>query len=433
MMIDFASIFLVFSAVLAWGAREPWAMAAFSAGALLILSGKLILEVWSGRLQLFYSPVLLPVTGLFALIALQLCAPRTGLNLHPGVLPYTVEPYTTGLYLLLTVGYFALWFSVTHGSPSQQRLTWILISIAGFGVFQAFCGLAQYWGGIHSIWNVPTNDNIAQGTLENRNHYALLMNITIATGIGFLYKRTLELLRGRRLNLRAIAGMSESPKLILIVVWIALMGFSVFASQSRMGIIALFLGLGVMLVAVASAEKKKYTTVLVFLVLIGILGLALHAGIDAVLERYANLGKPGYLEGNRLSTWRDAWPMIRQTLLFGKGLGSFQWTFQAYETLQPDKPAAYAHNDYLQALAEVGTVGLGLLAWAFAACWRTAVSNLRSRDPLLCGFGLATIGALAATAAQELTDYSLCTPGVAALLLLLIAANERAGRSALHA
>jgi hypothetical protein len=37
-----------------------------------------------------------------------------------------------------------------------------------------------------------------------------------------------------------------------------------------------------------------------------------------------------------------------------------------HESVNPDKPTRYAHNDYLQALAEVGIVGLNLRAGALA-------------------------------------------------------------------
>jgi O-antigen ligase len=166
--------------------------------------------------------------------------------------------------------------------------------------------------------------------------------------------------------------------------------------------------------------------VLVIAVAIAIIGLGLYTGIDAAFERYAELTQPGQFEAGRVSLWRDAWPMIWETPWFGKGLGSFQWTFRAYETEMPDIPAIYAHNDYLQILAETGIVGLCLVILAFAACWQTARRNLLDADPMIRGIGLAAIGALAATAVQEITDFSLYIPGTAALFFLLIGLNERA-------
>jgi O-antigen ligase len=262
--------------------------------------------------------------------------------------------------------------------------------------------------------------------MPNHNHYALLLNIALSMGVGYLYMRSIELLRGQKLTLRSILAMPDSPKLAWILVWLAITGLGVLGSASRMGIFAMFVCLGFMVTAVGLAEGKKYASVLVLTVVIAIVGFGLYAGMDAAFERYAELAQPGQLEAGRISTWRDAWPMIWSTPWFGKGLGSFQWTFRAYETMMPDIPAVYAHNDYLQIVAETGVAGLCLVIWAFAACWQTAKQNLLDRDPLVRGIGLAAIGSLSAAAVQEITDYSLYIPGTAALFILLIGLNERA-------
>jgi hypothetical protein len=77
-------------------------------------------------------------------------------------------------------------------------------------------------------------------------------------------------------------------------------------------------------------------------------------------------------------------------------------------------------------MAEIGIVGFALLIWAGMVCLRTARRNLLAKDHLVRGIGLSTLGVLAATAIQEITDYSLYIPGVAAMFILLIALNERA-------
>jgi O-antigen ligase len=428
MLIDLASVALVLFAAMAWGANTPWAIALFSAGSLLVLAWRLIWDAWRGRLRLFWSWLFLPAFGLLALIGLQQLSPRVALDAPPGSLPHTVEPYTTGLYLLLAAGYAALLFSVVHGFRSRKQLYRLMVLIIGFGVFESLYGLVQSLGGVHYIWNVPfaVAENRARGTLMNFNHYALMLNLAISVGVGYLYARSAKLLVGGKLNLRRVLGMPDSARLAWIVVWLALIGFGVFASLSRMGTIAMFVCLGGMLAAGRLAEGKKRRAVIVFCVLFAVVSLGLYAGVEGLMERYARIAQPGYFERDRIPLWRDAWPMVSTTLWFGKGLGSFMWTFPAYETMEPDIPAMYAHNDYLQVMAEIGIVGFALLIWAFLICWRSARRNLLAKDHLVRGIGLATLGVLAATAIQEITDYSLYIPGVAAMFILLIALNERA-------
>jgi O-antigen ligase len=62
----------------------------------------------------------------------------------------------------------------------------------------------------------------------------------------------------------------------------------------------------------------------------------------------------GFWEKDRISIWRDAWRIIHGRLIFDEGLGTFQWLFPAYEKMDPNTPARYAHNDYIQALVETG-------------------------------------------------------------------------------
>jgi O-antigen ligase len=424
MLIDLTSVALVLFAAMAWGANTPWAIALFSGGSLLVLAWRLIWDAWRGQLRLFWSWLFLPAFGLLALIGLQQLLPRVALDAPLDSLPHSVEPHTTGLYFLLAAGYAALGLSVIHGFRSRRQLYRLMVLVITFGVLESLYGLVQSLGGIHYIWTVPFTDNRARGTLMNPNHYALLLNLAISVGVGYLYARSVKLLRGRKLNLRRLLRMPDSAKLAWIVVWLALIGFGVFVSLSRMGSIAMFVGLGGMLAAGRLVEGGRLRTVIVFSVLFAIVGLGLYAGVEGLLERYMILSQFG--ERDRIPIWRDAWPMASTTLWFGKGLGSFMWTFPAYETIEPDIPAMYAHNDYLQILAEFGIVGIALLIWAGMVCLRTARRNLLAKDHLVKGIGLATLGVLAATVIQEITDYSLYIPGVAAMFILLIALNERA-------
>lgn len=296
------------------------------------------------------------------------------------------------------------------------------------GVFEALYGLAQYIGGYNYIWDFPVAGDIARGTLINRNHYALLLNLSICCGIGYLYYCSAQLLASRNLSVRGVLSRPGSAKLAWIILWLGFMGLALVFSMSRMGIIAMLSCLGVMIVSAKASELHgKRTTVMGLALLCLILGLAVYVGVDAVLDRFEAVAQTGYFEKNRFPIWSNAWAMTRRVAAFGQGLGTFRWAFPAYEMFEPDIPARYAHNDYLQLLAETGWIGLLLIAAAFAASWRSALRNLvRSSDPLVRGIGLATLGALSATALQEITDFSLYIPGVAVFLAVMIGLNYRA-------
>ncbi len=428
MIFDAAVVGILCFAALAWGANEPWAMAFISILTFATLALRSLWDCLRGGATLKVAWGFVPLFMFAAYAGLQLLRPAPALR--PGSVspPLTVEPYSTGLYLLLAGACVALAFLVANGFRTRLQVKRLLICLLALGVFEALYGLAQYLGGYHYIWDFPVAGDYARGTLVNRNHYALLLNLSICCGIGYLYYRSAHLLPGRDLTFRAVLGRPGSAKLAWVILWLGIIGLALVFSMSRMGIFAMLFCIGVMIVsAKASAKGGRRTTVMGFALLCLILGLAVYVGVDAVLARFEAAAQTGILERDRFPIWSNAWTMARSVAAFGQGLGTFQWTFPAYERIEPDIPARYAHNDYLQLLAETGGVGLLMVAAAFVAAWLAARKNLvRSSDPLVRGVGLATLGALSAAALQEITDFSLYIPGVAVFLAVIIGLNYRA-------
>jgi O-antigen ligase len=425
-ILDILTIALLYFTAIAGGARSTQGMYLFSGAAILLWTCRVIMEAARGRVPLFFAWAYIPSLGLLALAALQRLHPRIALGSESRFFPHTVEPHTTELYLILAVGFAALGLSVIHGFSTRRQLIRLAIALIALGALEFLYGLVQYLTGFTFAWDAPFHSDAPHGTLANRNHYALLLNLSICLGIGFLYKKSTALFQDRKFNFRHLLGMTDSAQLAWITVWLALIGLGVIISLSRTGIFAMFACVGIMMVAVRAGGGGRFATILVLSVALAIFALGLYAGIDAALARYAGIMHPGYFEQDRIPIWRDAWRMIRTDPWFGRGVGTFQWTFPAWETWEPDRPAVYAHNDYLQIMAECGVVGLGLVIWLLVACWRSAFRNLKSGDPLVRSIGLATLGALSATAIQEITDYALYTPAVAAVLICIVALNERA-------
>lgn len=99
----------------------------------------------------------------------------------------------------------------------------------------------------------------------------------------------------------------------------------------------------------------------------------------------------------RVALYRDTWRMAADRPWFGWGLESYARVFQIYNTQRPPEPwfpvrlYSEAHNDWLQALAEIGFVGTGLVLLLGAlpllsTPWRRDSSRLPGY--LLAGVGL---------------------------------------------
>jgi O-antigen ligase len=427
MIFDLLVVAILCFAALAWGSNEPWAMAVIALASLSGLAGRLIWDCWKGTIVLYHRWVFLPFLIFLGLAGIQYFSPRAALGAAAGGLPHSVEPRATLTYLLLALACFALVVLVSHGFRTRTQIKFLLLSVVALGIFQALYGLVQYLGDVNYIWTYKVGSEMARGTFINRNHYALFLDLALCAGLGYLYYRSSRLVLGQNLTVRRVLAAPGSAKLAWIILWLALIGLALIMSMSRIGIIALFGAIGMIAAVGKSAEKGRRTAVLGISLLFAIVSLALYTGIDAVLERYEQISVAGYLEKDRIPIWRDAWKLVQESPVVGQGLGTFKWTYPAFEKREPDRPAIYAHNDYLQALTEVGVAGLLLIGWAFVACWRSAAHNyFRSADPLVRGIGLATMGILTAAFLQEITDFSLYIPGVAVLFAILLGLNLRA-------
>jgi O-antigen ligase len=428
MFFDLGTIVILLFSAFAWGSNEPWSMALIACATIALLASRLIWDLGHGRIMFSSLWSLAPIFLLVVYVGLQLLFTDSRLTGGRSFI-YTIESYTTTKYFLLAVSYLCLAMLVAHGFRSRDRIFLLIYGAVGLGVFEAVYGLIQYLGNYAYIWNFAISEGvpIAHGTFINRNHYALLLNLCICCGVGYVYYRSSEILNGSNWSFRRIAGVPGSAQLVWILLWLALMGLALVFSMSRMGIVGMFGCIAAMIIAGKTSARSKRTTFLGVTLVCLILAWAAYIGIDSVLERYESITQSGYFEKDRLPIWRDAWDMMQGHLIFGRGLGTFQWSFPAYERLDPDIPAKYAHNDYLQVMAELGAAGLILLLWAFVVSWRAALRNLRRPDSALVrGIGLASIGVLVAAALQEITDFSLYVPGTAVLLAVLTGLNFRA-------
>lgn len=78
---------------------------------------------------------------------------------------------------------------------------------------------------------------------------------------------------------------------------------------------------------------------------------ALHFDLfNVFIKRFSSGG--GYVY--RMRGWSDTWQMIKMRPIVGSGLGTYSKT---YQSLSPGWFLRYAHNEYLQTLAETGIVG----------------------------------------------------------------------------
>jgi O-antigen ligase len=145
-----------------------------------------------------------------------------------------------------------------------------------------------------------------------------------------------------------------------------------------------------------------------------------------IFGRFVDL--PEQIEAGRAAVYVATLALWRDFPLFGVGVGNFQDIFPLYQ------PAAvgqvfydYAHNDYLQLLAETGILGFAFLMWAFSSVlyaagrfWHKAMGEQRV---WLAG----VLAGVVAMALHSLVDFNVHIPANALLFVTLLALSVRLG------
>jgi O-antigen ligase len=122
----------------------------------------------------------------------------------------------------------------------------------------------------------------------------------------------------------------------------------------------------------------------------------------------------------RLDIWRAAWAMFEQKPLTGWGLGSFGWVMPGYRIEARSSIATHAHNEYLEVLAETGSVGAILCAAAVVLVVREGTARLRNAEtPSERGVRAGALAALCGALVFSMADFPLIIPAIGYVLAAL--------------
>ena len=445
-------------AVLAWlplpiGGHAEWAaaLAATLTGVLLVVW---LVVAWRRSLPFDVPFVLLPAALLVAGVA-----GWSVLQVTPGVLPATwnhpiwdeVRAYGLEvegvvslnrsasldalLRLLAAVGMFVLAFALAQReAQARQLLMALLVIITGYALF----GIAQELTG----WRISGSDayrgNIVS-TFVNRNHFATYANLGLVIALGLMIEPLLRGDAGRderfaRRVAQAIATIFEERRYPLMAAVIILL--AVVGSASRGGLLSLIgAGLFLLLIMFLVSRATRGTKLLVAAATLGGGGLLVWLTGDVLIERFRVIFAAETLGDVdvRIQGWEMTLQAIAERPWLGYGHGAYQEMF--FLLHGPELGAAgifdHAHNDYLQAAAELGLPAAGALWLALLLVWGLclvgAIARRRRRVyPLVAS----TAGVLVGL--HAITDFSLLMPAVAmtfAAILGIGCAQSRSSRA----
>jgi O-antigen ligase len=299
----------------------------------------------------------------------------------------------------------------------EELLRGVLIA----GVVVAGVGLGQQLFGLDLVPQVAP----PAGTFANRNVAAGLMVLALPVAI----VRFVRAREPRGFAGAALAGAAMAGYL-----------FHTFARSAWLAFALELIVLGVLgrRLARGSLGKAKAGVAAAAVALVALLMSVSPQGFRSPATEADRLApSKARSVGIRLAVWRDTLAMVRDRPWAGVGLGNLEVYYPAMTDpisgvpLQVDQ----VHNEYLQVAAELGLVGLGLLAWLGGRAARVAARLVRQAEPETAASVLAAAGGLVGLGVDAFFSFPLhraIPPLVAAayLGLLATAASPVGGREA---
>ena len=324
-----------------------------------------------------------------------------------GATPYTslsVFPSGTLQNLLLISGYVAVFLLVRELMWFFSDRPWLLVlPLIGIATWQAVIGMIQYWS---------ANNGVARGNYANRDHFAGLLELTLPFAV--VYPIGFFRVSDRR------SGIQVSDALKMSASWAiaAALLVGIMFSLSRMGFLsALFSLLVTGFLAVFSLQvTRRIATPAMKWAAIGLiallgLGTFLFLPPDQLVERFSRLSTDEGIDKGRAELWGETLSLVRAYPVFGCGLGGYESAFPKYKVSGPLVRDNYAHNDYLQFLAEMGIMGAAILFVLAGATVRAAFrSALDTSNPHTWTLALGCAGSLSAILLHSTADFNLSIP-----------------------
>jgi O-antigen ligase len=315
--------------------------------------------------------------------------------------------------------YASVFLVALHSARSEERSRILTYALAALGTLISAYAIFQFATGSSRVWMFVRPASYAgrgSGTYICPNHLAgfLAMVIPLASAL-------------------VIGGRTPVLGRVLLAYSVLMMLAGSAVSISRGGWIATASGL--LTLVLIHAWKGHRTWRAWTLLAAGVALACILASQSLTVRERAKKLTGGYVFGNsielRLALWSGTSAMWRDHFWWGVGPGHFDHRFPAYRPPIVQRRPGYAHNDYLNALADWGTAGMLLVALTAGLSGLAAVRGLRQASPRprrdssqssdrLARLTGATAG-LVAILAHSCVDFNMQIPANAIVAVILLA------------
>jgi O-antigen ligase len=341
----------------------------------------------------------------------------------------SIEPAAT-FRALVAVGALAVLLLGSARSLSDTDTLRIARGVAVLGVVMALAGIVQkaMWNGkIYGFWT-PQASGTSFGPFVNRNHFAGWMLMALPLVIGYFSTRITRGMRGIKpgwQNRVIWFSSADASETILVGFAALLMALALVLTMSRSGATGLVVALAISgwFVTRRQSAGAKRATIVVYLLFVAFF-VVWWTGLDRLAARFADAQTVD--AASRLGIWADAWRIAGRFPLAGTGLNTFGTATLFFQTADPDRHYAQAHNDYLQLVSDGGilvcvpaAIVLGVFVWRLNRRFQETSGDADY------WIRMGAVTGILAVALQETVDFSLQMPGNLALFVVLAALATR--------
>jgi O-antigen ligase/Tfp pilus assembly protein PilF len=394
-------------AILVFG---PLATGAVRTRSFLIIQGLTlgVMLLWGARFWLNPKPQLLWPPICWGVVAFAVYAIVRYLNAD-------IE-YVARQELIRILIYAFLFLAILNNLHRQESTQIVVCTLVFLAMAISFYAVYQFLTHSKWVWHfyVP-HDFTASGTFISRNHLGGFLEMILPLGLAYTLTS----------RLKAVVKVCLGYASLVILAGIA-------ATNSRgtwvSTALALLLFFGVLLFH--RTYRLPSLVLLVVLLGAGAYYLPKSYPIQARLKPVVGYGR---IEDDcRVFLWQSAIRVWRENPWWGVGPAHYDYRYPQFRPAEIQLRPGWAHNDYLNALAEWGVVGTALVASAWALlglgvfrtwpCVRGKPRDLgEERNSNKFAFVLGGSSGLAAILAHSVVDFNMHIPANAILAIALMA------------
>lgn len=377
-------------------AADQW-IRSFTTFLICFFSALRIIDGFVRRSSFIAVPsLLIPLAGILLIVIIQIL-PLEGI---PALLSgwrntsayISIDPYETKNVLLTFAALILLFEGLSRYATTRNRILWIAGTVLLIGLGSAAAGFLPRL--LYGDVVASTDPAGAYAYFPNRNHFALLMEMTLGLLLGFSFR-----------------GRLSSALTILCWILIVFTGIAIVSSNSRGGIIcSAVIVLISVFIYLAQARRRKPQTrasagtvrpalaviAVTFVLAVGAVLAIVLIGGDQLVTRFERVGDDirsaddGRI--SRVEIWRSTVELIEKYPVAGVGYGAYESGITPFDTSSGGLfRLEQAHNEYLDLAAAGGLPALALAIWCLAALANRVTNRFDEGDRFTraCRFGAA--------------------------------------------